>query len=539
MKTKNAIIFKILYLSLIVFLAAAPFNLESKKNAGGIVFEDTNQNGIFDKGEKGIPNVVVSNQYDVIETDEKGQFRLPISKESIIFVTKPTGYDIPLDDNNFPRFYYIHQPAGSPAGLKYKGIPPTGKLPRSIDFPLIKGKTGDSFNVIVMGDPQTAAPEELAYYRDDVVAGLIGTDARFYLGLGDIMYNDLDLSEKMNRLVGKIGIPVYHVMGNHDMNFQVPDEKYEAETFKRLHGPDYYSFNYGKVHFVVLNSVKYKGWDKEKNKNGSYIGFIHERQLAWLKNDLTFVPGDYLVVLAMHIPVFSEMYGDERNMIVNRDALFKVLEDRKHLLALAGHMHYVEYLEFNEKTGWNVKAPFPSLTAGAGCGTWWHGPKDARGIPLGICTDGTPNGYFRFTFTGSRFNYRFCAPDASPHKQMRINSPTGTLSLQDLEDRKVTINVNVFAGTPHTVVTCELDNGPETSMKRTIMNDPFFTRVINENPDKYKEWMEPTLCPHIWTAPFPGSLKPGIHHLKVTTKDRQGNVFTAHRLFEVTARSDQ
>jgi hypothetical protein len=384
-----------------------------------------------------------------------------------------------------------------------------------------------------MGDPQTATPEELAYYRDDVAAGLIGTNAQFYLGLGDIMYDDLNLFDKMNRLVGKIGTPVYHVMGNHDMNFQVPDDKYEAETFKRLHGPDYYSFNYGKVHFVVLNSVKYKGWDKEKNKKGSYIGCIHERQLTWLKNDLTFVPEHYLVVLTMHIPVHSEMYQGERSMIVNRDALFKVLENREHLLALAGHMHFVEYLDFNGKTGWNGKAPFPSLTAGAGCGTWWHGPKDTRGIPLGICTDGTPNGYFLFTFTGNRFNYRFYAPDASPHKQMRINSPTGILSLQDLEDREVTINVNVFAGTPHTVVTYELDNGPETTMKRQIMKDPFFTRVINENRDKYKKWMEPTFCSHIWVAPLPVNLEPGIHHLKVTARDWQGNTFTTYRLFEV------
>jgi hypothetical protein len=394
MKTKNAIFYKILYLGLIVILAATPFNLEGKKTAKGIVFEDTNHNGIFDKGEKGIPNVVVSNQYDAVQTDEKGRFRLPIGRETIIFVTKPTGYDVPLDDNNFPRFYYIHQPKGSPAGLKYKG------------------------------------------------------------------------------------------------------------------------------------------WDKEKNKKGSYTGCIHERQLTWLKNDLTFVPENYLVVLAMHIPVHSEMYQGERNMIVNRDALFKVLENREHLLALAGHMHFVEYLEFNEKAGWNGKAPFPSLTAGAGCGTWWHGPKDTRGIPPGICTDGTPNGYFLFTFTGNRFNYRFYAPNASPHKQMRINSPTGTLSLQDLEDRKVNINVNVFAGTPHTVVTYQLDNGPETTMKREIMKDPFFTRVINENRDKYKKWMEPTFCSHIWAAPLPGNLKPGIHQLKVTAKDHQGNVFTTYRLFE-------
>lgn len=533
MKSKITTISKILYLFLIVFLASGPYTLDAgKKTAKGIVFEDANRNGVFDKGEKGIPNVSVSNQSDVVQTGQNGHFRLPVSKETIIFVTKPADYQVPLDKNNLPQFYYIHQPKGSPAGLKYKGISPTGKLPRSIHFPLIKAKVEEAFDVIVLGDPQTKTREELEFYRDDVVARLMGTKARFYLALGDIMYNDLSLFDKMIRIVGQIGIPIYHVMGNHDMNFQVPDDKYEAETFKRLHGPDYFSFNYGSVHFVLLNSVKYKGWNEEKNEKGDYIGNIHDRQLTWLKNDLSFVPEDHLLVLAMHIPVRSEMYIEENSLIVNREALFKILENRKHLLALAGHMHYFEYLEFTGKNGWFGNAVFPCLIAGAGCGTWWHGPKDPRGIPYGMCTDGTPNGYFRFTFTGNRFNYRFYPSHPSYHSQMRINSPIGTLSQPDLKNRE--INVNVFTGTPETIVTYELDNGPKVTMERKVMKDPFFTQLVAENPDSYKDWMEPTDCPHIWVAPLTENLEPGNHRLKIMAKDHQGNVFTAYRLFEIT-----
>jgi len=366
---------KIFYLFLIVFLAYGPDTLEAgKKTAKGIVFEDANHSGVFDQGEKGIPNVSVSNQSDVVQTDQNGHFRLPVSKETIIFVTKPAGYQVPLDKNHLPQFYYIHQPKGSPAGLKCKGIAPTGKLPHSIHFPLIKTEVDETFDIIVVGDPQTKTREEVDFYRDDVVARMMGTKARFYLALGDIMYDDLSLFDQMIPMVGQIGIPIYHVMGNHDMNFRVPDEKYEAETFKRLHGPDYFSFNYGSVHFVVLNSVKYNGWNKEKNEKGDYIGYLHDRQLTWLKNDLSFVPEDHLLVLAMHIPVRSEMYKEENNLIVNREALFKILENRKHLLALAGHMHYFEYLEYGGNNGWLGSAKFPSVTAGAGCGTWWHGP---------------------------------------------------------------------------------------------------------------------------------------------------------------------
>ncbi|MCX6583173.1 MAG: calcineurin-like phosphoesterase family protein [Candidatus Aminicenantes bacterium] len=538
MKTKHNVISIFIILCLAVLLAAAPAPLAAKqKTARGMVFDDANRNRIFDKGEQGIPGVVVSNQYQAVQTDEKGFFRLPVENETIIFVSKPAGYNVPLNENTFPQFYYIHQPAGSPAGLQYPGIAPTGKLPAMIYFPLYKAAAEESFDVIVMGDPQTATPEEIDFFRDSIVSGLVGTGARFYLALGDIMYNDLSYYDQMNRVVGQIGIPIHHVMGNHDMNFQVPDYIHEAETFKRIHGPDYYSFNYGKVHFIVLNTVKYFGWNTAKMKAGSYTGFVHERQLAWLKNDLSFVPQDHLVVLSMHIPVITDLYPkDETCQIMNRADFFKILESREHLLALAGHMHYVEYIEFTSTHGWNGKIIFPSLTAGAGCGTWWRGPRDPWGIPFGMCTDGAPNGYFLFSFKGNRYHYRFHAaastPDA-PGSQLRINSPTGTLSSQDLKDGKITINVNVFAGTPRATVTFTLDNGPEMPMERTVMNDPFFARLIETNKASYLDWMDPCFSAHTWTAPLPPGLGAGIHRLKATVTDRQGDVFTAYRLFEV------
>ena len=50
--------------------------------------------------------------------------------ESLIFVIKPTGYAVPVDADQLPQFYYIHQPAGAPPNLnlRYGGIAPTGPL---------------------------------------------------------------------------------------------------------------------------------------------------------------------------------------------------------------------------------------------------------------------------------------------------------------------------------------------------------------------------------------------------------------------------
>ncbi len=86
----------------------------------GIVFHDQNKNLQLDRGEKGIPGVLVSNQFDVVKTDEQGRYRLAIEDRSIIFVIKPAGYDLPVNSRNLPQFYYLHYPQGSPA-LKISG----------------------------------------------------------------------------------------------------------------------------------------------------------------------------------------------------------------------------------------------------------------------------------------------------------------------------------------------------------------------------------------------------------------------------------
>src|SRR5215510_2229286 len=102
----------------------------------GVVYENRSGGMRRQAGDPGIAGVLVSNGRDVAKTDANGRYTLPIEDESVVFVIKPTGYATPLDENNLPRFYYIHQPAGTPASLKlhFRGVDPTGPLPDSVDF---------------------------------------------------------------------------------------------------------------------------------------------------------------------------------------------------------------------------------------------------------------------------------------------------------------------------------------------------------------------------------------------------------------------
>jgi len=105
----------------------------------GYVFLDKNNNGVRDPGEPGIRGVSVSNGKDVVQTDSRGLYTLPGLDEMVVFISKPAGFAPPLNANNIPRFFYIHEPNGSPSAIKTcPGIPPTGPLPALVNFPLYR-----------------------------------------------------------------------------------------------------------------------------------------------------------------------------------------------------------------------------------------------------------------------------------------------------------------------------------------------------------------------------------------------------------------
>ena len=111
------------------------------------------------------------------------------------------------------------------------------------------------FSVLCFGDTQPRDLAEVDYLAHDVVEELVGADAAFGVTLGDLCFDDLSVLESLVRVVGKVGVPWHHVMGNHDMNYDAPTVELEDETYERIFGPSCYAFNRGKVHFIVLNDV--------------------------------------------------------------------------------------------------------------------------------------------------------------------------------------------------------------------------------------------------------------------------------------------
>ena len=62
----------------LVAMLLTSFDASVADVARGYVFHDTNGNGIFDRNESGVRGVAVSNGREVVATDTRGQYALPV-----------------------------------------------------------------------------------------------------------------------------------------------------------------------------------------------------------------------------------------------------------------------------------------------------------------------------------------------------------------------------------------------------------------------------------------------------------------------------
>ena len=483
--------------------------------ARGTVFLDANRNSRLDAGERGVADVLVSNGRDVVVSGADGRYEIPAYDDMNLFITKPAGYSTPVDADLVPQFAYIHKVAGSPP-LRFGGIEPTGPLPRAVNFPLIEDPAGDRFQCMVFGDTQTYTSQEVSYVRDTLGRMLVERDnstVECLLFAGDVMGDDLSLFGRFKRIVAAGGVPQYYVGGNHDLDFDAADDTHSFDTFRREWGPEYYSFDIGQVHFVVLDNVRYpcNGVDDhafcDPGRRPTYNGVIHQRQLTWLRNDLAHVPKEKLLVISAHIPFVT--YTDataQKHQVDNLDELYAIVGDRP-ALGLSGHTHTTEQIVPGEHFhGWREHtgtgpARFHQIVTGAVSGSWWAGDLDDAGIPHATGRLGSPRGYYVLEFDGAGYVDTYLRFGGSADEQFHasFNTPRFRSWAADLfayVDRHgapsevpppVTINdlgdmnmltradlrggtwvaVNVWNGSRHSTVSVTVDGGTPIAAVRT------------------------------------------------------------------------
>ncbi|MBK9291979.1 MAG: calcineurin-like phosphoesterase family protein [Bacteroidetes bacterium] len=515
---------------LLVFFLLLAIGHYGQETAKGRVFDDANGNGRRDRNEKGISGTAVSNGRDVVVTASDGSYQIPIREGDILFVIKPSGYQYPVDNYQLPQFYYIHKPKGSPA-LKFPGSEPSGKLPPFIDFPLKRTNETDTFSIVVFSDPQPYNEQQLEWYGKVVEQELSHLRGHsFGVTLGDLTGDRPDFFQSLNEHTARAGIPWFHAIGNHDLNYDAEDIAHSDESFEKIYGPSTYAFNHGKVHFVVLNNVIFPN----THSSGRYVGGLTDDQLQFLYNDLQHVPSDRLVVLMMHIPLYNPPGWGVSFLPESRRRLFDLLKDFPHTFSMAGHMHLQRHDYFGAEDDWFGTTLHHHYTVGTIGGDWWSGSPDAMGVPEATMYDGTPKGYNLIRFEGVNYQWDYKVVGASEDERMRVYHPKVYAAGKN---QRADIYVNFYQGSITDSVFFSFDGASWNKMRYVVEPDPFSYAVVthwdNSNPlPEGSRPSQPLECRHLWKA-RPGKLPgKGVHTLYVRAY-QHGRVFEARSLVEV------
>ena len=323
--------------------------------------------------------------------------------------------------------------------MRFGGIEPTGSLPQAINFPVIPDDVGDKFQCLAFGDAQPYTNTEISYVRQTagrMLASRDNSNTECLIFEGDVMGDDLSLYPRFKQIIAVGGVPQYFVGGNHDLDFDAESDQHSFDTFRREWGPEYYSFDIGKVHFVVLDNVRYpcNGVDDhafcDLSAKPTYNGVIHDRQLEWLRNDLANVPEDKLLVINAHIPFVT--YTDanqQKHQTDNLDQLYEIVGDRP-ALGLSGHTHTTEQILPGEHfEGWATHtntgpAKFHQIVTGGVSGSWWAGDLNDRGVPHGTQRLGSPRGYYVIDFDGASYVDTYMTFDGTAEQQLHFSFNT-------------------------------------------------------------------------------------------------------------------
>ena len=521
---------------------------------------------MFDAGSTqrlGVSGVMVSNGLDVVKTAADGAWSLPVRDGDALFVINPAGWALPLDPaTNLRRFAYVHAPNGSPdLGFRFTGRASTGPLPASIDFALHRRDEPARFDAVLFTDPQPESLHEVGYVRDDVVSAVDASQAAFGITHGDIMFDDLSYYPRYNRIVGSIGLPWFNCRGNHDMNLEAPDNTHSAETFKRVFGARWDAFQHGEATFILLDNVDYLGTDPAKpNGLGKYRGFFGQRQLAFIRNVLTNVSRDSLVVICFHIPLKTLAASDAANNTVDSKDFLSAIGTHRNTVSFCGHTHTNEHWYFSAADGYAATDQQAAIhhhqILAAVSGSWWSGPFDPRGIPMALQSDGSPNGFHILSVDGPAYTTTLVPAHNPARGQMRVmldsqlHAPDkevihdyhpGTLLGGPISGDQVAstrLLVNFFDGGPRSKVEVSIGNRPYQPLTRLQRLDPFVVQLYERNRDTKKPWVEAGRSSHIWQGGLPTDLMGGTYRVAVRGSDEYGRMHATAMVLEVTGPAD-
>ena len=309
-----------------------------------------------------LKGVKVTDGYSIVRSDEQGAYTLDIHPDAkFVYITIPSGYEVP-ERNGAPLFYRELDDS-----------------PQIVDFELsATGKDETRHNFFVWADVQVYNESELDYVSQAAAdAAAYATESglpSFGVSCGDIGGEwSSGLMARVHQTCAKAGFPFFALMGNHDLRTDAATNEAAKAFYQKTFGPSWYSFDKGRIHYVVLDDVFFFV--------RHYLGYYTEHQLNWLKADLEDLPQGSTVVIFQHIPTYSpaarrgDWKSEEYNkIVVNRQSLYEILKPYNAHICSA-HEHYAENFEISDNLFEHVHAPLSGL--------FWNSLLSCDGIPWG------------------------------------------------------------------------------------------------------------------------------------------------------------
>ena len=371
---------------------------------------------------KGIPDVVVSDGAEVVKTDKDGVYQFKSAKKwGYVFISIPSGYEV-MSEGILPEFH---------ASLTES----TDNAERH-DFTLVKANQ-DKYRIYFLGDMHLAnRTEDLSQFDDcmkDLKTELADNSVKSYvITLGDMTWdlywysNSYYLPDYLNTVNyyfqnATEQIQFFHTMGNHDNDMLKAGDFETAVEYVKDIAPTYYSFNIGKVHYMVLDDILCTNVGGSGTPERSYEGEITKEQLDWIEKDLSYVPKSTPIIVTAHAPLYRRgawnLVNDSyRDNLIND----KTGYDSTPVLVGKFKGYNVNFVTGHTHVVYNVDKSSEGIyehNAGAVCASWWWSGHLTPGLHL--CTDGAPGGYSIWDISGTDMKWKYKGTGRDENEQFR------------------------------------------------------------------------------------------------------------------------
>ncbi|TJZ54931.1 metallophosphoesterase [Sphingobacterium olei] len=497
--------------------------------------------GVVHVAGKGLANVVVSDGYEITQTDEDGVYYLSSNKRTgYVFISIPSNYEVSNSNHNLPLFY------------RYLNTNPTTIDTRDFELTPVNN---ENHILLVLGDMHLAnRNNDLTQFQNGFISDLNNVITTYKaagkkvygLTLGDLTWetywysNSFALPEYVQQ-INKVNAQVFNIMGNHDNDPYFASDWMAENAYRRTLGPTYYSFNLGKVHYIVLDNTEYvntgggAGIIGDRNYNAKFT----DQQLSWLIKDLETIDVATPIIIATHIQLHNapNAAGNIPSYRTsNAGQLVTALNRFENVHILTGHTHI------------NYRVPRDNKimehNTAAVCATWWWTGRDGYSNNH-IAPDGSPGGYGIWEMTGKDIKWHYKSIGYEKEYQFRsydLNNvhitatsyaPNANSQHQNLvsqyafdfasKNENNEVLINVWGYDPQWTVSVT-ENGVPLNVQRIVSRDPL--HIISYTMKRLNVNAVPTFDSANTSHMFKAKASAPNTTLHITVKDRFGNNYT-------------